>query len=186
VRLAGCAADVDAVRVRPADDGKAAGPRVAAARRAGVAEQGEADAAVRDVAGELPWRDELAALAVGEDQHRAALVCDELAGLGGGARGELAARAGGAQVGGEGVDAGLRHCAGAPGVLGVVDDGGDRGGGGDGEDGGEDGGADCFAAPRCERHAGAEAGGDGRIHTGEVARSEVRHRAGDREAGDQP
>jgi hypothetical protein len=132
VRLAGGAADVDAVRSRPADDRQAAGPRVAAALRAGVAEQGEADAPSCDVVGELARRHELVALAVGEDQHGAALVCDQLSHLGGGACGELVRRACVAEVGGEGVDAVLRQRAGAVGVLGVVGDGGDGGGGGDG------------------------------------------------------
>jgi hypothetical protein len=94
VRLAGGATDVDAVRARPAHDREAAGARVAAARRAGVAEQREADGASCDVLGELLWGHELAALAVGEDQHGAALVCDQLADLGGGAGGELVGRAG--------------------------------------------------------------------------------------------
>jgi hypothetical protein len=94
VRLARGAADVDAVRAGPADDGQATGARVAAARRAGVAEEGEADAALCDVGGELLWRHELAALAVGEDQHRAALVRDQLPHFCGGAGGELVARAG--------------------------------------------------------------------------------------------
>jgi hypothetical protein len=125
VWLAGGAADVDAVRARPAHHRQAAGARVAAARRAGVAEQGEADGASCDVLGELLRRHELAALAVGEDEHGATLVCDQLPHLGGGAGGELVGRAGVAEVGGEGVDPVLWQCAGAAGVLRGVGDGGD-------------------------------------------------------------
>jgi hypothetical protein len=186
VRLAGGAADVDAVRVRPAHDRQAARQRIAAARRAGVAEQGEADAAARHGAGELRRRDELAALAVGEDQHRAAVAGDELADLGRRAGGELVGGAGAAEVGGEGVDSGLRERAGAPGVLRAVVDCGDRGGGGDGEDGREDGGTQRSTSPRGQRDARAEACRDCGVDAGQVARSQVGHRTGDGEARDEP
>jgi hypothetical protein len=187
VRLARGAADVDAVRVRPADDRQAARARIAAARRAGVAEEGEADAASCHVARELRRRDELAALAVGEDQHRAAVAGDELADLGWRARGEVVGGAGVVQIRSEGLDAGLRQRAGAVGVLGGVVDGGDGGGGGDGEDGGEDDRRDRPTAPLCgQRDAGAEARGDRGVDAGEVARAEVGHGAGESQAGDQP
>jgi hypothetical protein len=187
VRLAGGAADVDAVCVRPADDRQATRARIAAARRAGVAEEGEADAACCHVARELRRRDELAALAVGEDQHGAAVAGDELADLGRRARGELVGRAGAAKVGGEGVDSGLRQRAGAVGVLGGVVDGGDGGDGGDGEDGGEDDRRDRPTAPLCgQRDARAEACRDRGVDAGEVARAQVWHRAGEREACDEP
>jgi hypothetical protein len=135
----------------------------------------------------LRRRDELAALAVGEDQRRAAVAGDELADLGRRARGEVVGGAGVAKVGGEGVDSGLGQRAGAVGVLGRVVDGGDRRGGGNGEDGGEDDRRDRPTAPLCrQRDAGAEARGDRGIDAGEVARSQVWHRAGQREAGDEP
>jgi hypothetical protein len=76
------------MRAGPADDRQAARLRVAAAFGARVPEEREADAALRDVVRQALRRDELTALAVGEDEHRAPVLGDELAGLRGRAGGE--------------------------------------------------------------------------------------------------
>ncbi|HMI68339.1 MAG TPA: hypothetical protein VK510_00005, partial [Solirubrobacteraceae bacterium] len=102
------------------------------------------------------------------------------------AGGELAGRAGAAEVRGEGVDAGLRQRAGAPGVLRAVADGGDGGGGGHGEHGGQDDRPDRLAVPRAERDTDAEARRNRGIDAREIARPELRHRTGESEAGDEP
>jgi len=113
-------ADVGAVGARPAHDRQAAGAGVAAGARAGVADERVADGALVDVLGELARADELAALAVREDEHRPTLAGDELARLRRGAGGEPVQRVSVAQVGGEGIDARLRQRAGPAGVLGVA------------------------------------------------------------------
>jgi hypothetical protein len=92
--LAGRATDVNAVAARPAHDGQAAGARVAAGARARIAEQREAHATAGHRRLELGGRDELTALAVGEDEHRAPVAHDERTGLGGGARRHLVGHAG--------------------------------------------------------------------------------------------
>jgi hypothetical protein len=186
VRLARGAADVDAVGPRPADDRQAAGESIAAERGAGVAEQREAHAPGGDRDRELLRRDELTALTVGEDQHGASLASDQLSHLGGCAGGEPAARAGVVQVRGERVDPRGRHRARAPGVLRAVAYGGDRGGGGNGEHGGESRDAESPMMPGRQRDAGAEACGDRGVHAGEIARSQLWHRAGQRKAGEKP
>jgi hypothetical protein len=95
MRLAGRAADVDAVRARPSHDGQAAGALVAAVGRARVAEERVADAAAGDRARKRRGRGELVALTVGEDQHRAPVAGDD--------RARLRRRAHGDLVGGAGV-----------------------------------------------------------------------------------
>jgi len=174
------------VRTRPLDDRQAAGAGVAARRRARVAEQREADAAVGHVACELVRADELAALAVGEDEDGPALGGDELPGLGRRADREPRLRVRAAQVGRERVDPRLRQRARAVGVLGGIRDRRDRRGGGNGEHRGEGSCAQRQLAPGRKRDAGSEARGDGRIDAREVARSQVRHGAHERKPGDQP
>jgi hypothetical protein len=116
VRLAGRAADVDPVRPRPSHDGQAAGALVAAVRRAGVADQRVAHAAAGHGARQRPWRDELVALAVGEDQHRAPVAGDERARLRRRADRHLVGGASGVRVqeARQGGDARRRHRPGAP------------------------------------------------------------------------
>jgi hypothetical protein len=172
--------------MRPLDDRQAAGASVAARRRARVAEQREADAAVAHVARELVHADELAALAVGEDEDGPALGGDELAGLGGRADRQPRFGVRGAQVRGERVHPRLRKRAGAVGVLGGVGDCRDRRGGGDGEHHREDRCAQRGPASGRERDARAEAGGHGGVDAREVAGPQVRHGAGQRETGDEP
>jgi hypothetical protein len=129
VRLAGRAADVDAVGSRPAHDGQAARALVAARGGAGVAEHGEADLTRGDRRGEPARRDELASEAIGEDQDRPAVVRDQGADLRRRARGDLVRGACvvGEQVARQRGDARRAHRARPPRVLRVMRDGDGRG-----------------------------------------------------------
>jgi hypothetical protein len=195
VRLARRAADVDPVRPRPSDDGQAARPLVAAVGRAGVAEQRVAHPAAVHRAGQGRGRDELVALAVGEDQHRAPVADDQRAGLGRRAHGDLVHGAGGAgaQVARQRRDACRRHRPRASGDLRAAAHGAQRRGEGQGKDRAErDGARDARDArgPRAcadgERHACSQTGGDGGIDASQVARTQAGHGAAQREAGHEP
>jgi hypothetical protein len=180
------------VRARPAHDRQAAGALVAARRRARVAEQGVAHTPGGDGARKRRGRDELVALAVGEDQHRPPVARDERAGLGRRADGELVggARVVGAQEVRERRDARRRHRARAPRHLGAVVDRGDRAGEREREDGAE-GDRRGEADPRQARaggegNAGPQAGCHRRVDAGQVARPQARQHGAQSEAGDEP
>ena len=192
MRLAGRVADVDAVRPRPRDDGQAAGALVAAVRGAGVAEQRVAHAPGGHGARQRGGRDELVALAVGEDQDRAPVASDQRPGLGRRADGDLVGRAGRvrAQEVRQRGDARRRHRPGAPRRLGAVAHGGHRRGQRERQD-------------RAQRAAPATCARRGRARTAsatpaprqaatagstqaEVARAQARHGAAQREARDEP
>jgi hypothetical protein len=192
VRLAGGTADVDPVRPRPSHDRQAAGALVAAVRRACVADQRVADAAGAHRAGQRRGRDELVALAVGEDQHRTAVAGDERARLGRRADRHLVDGAGSVRVqeGRQGSDPCRRHGPGSPRDLDAAAHGGHRRGQRQGQHRAQRGGAHQARGPRAgadgQRHARSQAGRDGGIDAGQVARAQAGHRAAQREAGDEP
>jgi hypothetical protein len=190
--LAGRAADVEAVRPRPSHDRQAAGALVAAVGGAGVAEQRVAHAAGRHGARQGGGRDQLVALAVGEDQHRAPVVGDERSRLRRRADRHLVDRAGGvrAQEARQGGEPGRRHRPGPPRHLDAVAHGRDRGGQRQGQDRAQRGGPRHARGPRaradCQRDARSQAGRDRRVDAGQVARAQAGHDAAQREAGDEP
>jgi hypothetical protein len=192
VRLPGRAADVDAVPPCPRDDRQAAGALVAAGRRAGVAEQRVAHAPRGDRVRQRRGRDELVALAVGEDQHRATVAGDQRACLGRRAHGDLVGRAGraGAQEGRQRGDARRGHRPGTARHLDAIAHGAHGRGDWEGEDRAQGRRARDLRPTRAransERDASPEARGDGRVDAREVARAQPRHRAAQREAGDEP
>ncbi|MDX6713448.1 MAG: hypothetical protein QOH30_6, partial [Baekduia sp.] len=192
MRLAGGAADVLAMRARPAHHRQAAGARVAAAGRARVADPGEPDPPGGDRRGEPGRRHQLAAVAVGEDQHRTAVAGDQLRGLGGCAGGELVGRAAvaGADVARERGDARRRHRPGTPRVLRRVRDRVDRHRGRDRQHGQQRRGGDrpgrASTAPDGDRQPRAERPRDRRLDAGQVARPQVGHAAAQRQAAQQP
>jgi hypothetical protein len=173
-------------------DRQAAGALVAAVGRACVAEERVADTTGAHGVRECRRRDELVALAVGEDQHRAPVAGDQRARLGRRADGDLVDGAVGmrAQVGRQRCDARRRHGPGAAGHLDAIAHRGDRGGQRKGEDRAQRRDARDAHRPRpCangERDARPQAGRDGGIDAGQVARAQARHRAAEDEADDEP
>jgi hypothetical protein len=192
VRLARRAADVDAVRARPRDDRQAAGALIAAGGGAGVAEQRIAHAPRGHGVRQRRGRDELIPLAVGEDQHRARVACDQRGRLRGRADGNLVGRAGrvGAQIARQRGDARSRQRPGPPRRL----DAPPHRAHGRGERKGEDhaqgrGTRDLHPPPARtdgERDARPQAPGHGGIQAGQIARAQAGHRAAQRDAGDEP
>ena len=192
MRLAGRAADVDPVRPRPSHDGQAAGALGAAARRAGVAEQRVAHAAAGHGARQGCGRDQLVALAVGEDEDGAPVTSDQRPGLRRRADGDLIGRTGRMRV--QEVrqrrHARGRHLPRAPRRLGAVTHGGQRRGQGDHEhhaqqrDRGDV--RAPWASPHREGDPRPQARGHRRIQAGQVARAQARHGAAQRQAGDEP
>ena len=192
MRLAGRAADVDAVRAGPSHHRQAAGALVAAVRRAGVADQRVAHAAAGHGARQRRGRDELVALAVGEDQHGAPVAGDERTRLGRRADGHLVGGTGGVrmQEARQGSDPRRRQRPGPPRHLDAVAHGGHRRGQRQGQNRAQRRRARQARGPRAradgERHARPQAGRDGRIDAGQVARAQPRHRAAQRDTGDEP
>ena len=190
--LASRAADVDPVRPRPPHHGQAAGALVAAARRAGVAEQRVAHAAGGHGARQRRGRDELVALTVGEDQHRPPVAGDERTRLGRRADRHLVGGAGAvrAQEARQRGDPRRRHRPGPPRHLDAAAHRRRRCGQRQGQYRAQRGGARQARGARAradgERDARSQAGRDGRIDAGQVARAQTGHRAAQRQAGDQP
>ena len=192
MRLAGRAADVEPVRPRPPHDRQAAGALVAAVRRARVAEQRIADAAAGHRMRQGRGRDELVALAIGEDQHRARVAGDERARLGRRADRDLVGGAGRARLQEvrQGGHARRRHRPGAPRHLDAAAHGGHGGGERQSQDRAQrHGGGDprrAWARADGERDPGPQAGRHGGIHAGQVARTQTGDAAAQHEARDEP